>query len=84
MSIDAVTPLRRRMIEDMNAQALCANAEGPHSQLNRSPNHASKTSISASVTGTSSGQSSVIVHILRSRFACRRLGRAWAMTSARR
>ena len=31
MSIDAVTPLRQRMIEDMNARKLCA--EGPHSQL---------------------------------------------------
>ena len=33
MSTDAVTPLRHRMIEDMNAEALRWHAEGPHSQL---------------------------------------------------
>ncbi len=38
---------------------------------NNLPNHASNTPISASVTGTSSGQSSVTVHIVRSRFARR-------------
>ena len=34
MSTEAITPLRQRMIEDMNARKLCAgNAEGPHPQL---------------------------------------------------
>jgi integrase/recombinase XerD len=30
MSIDAVTPLRRRMIEDMNARKLCAHTQRGH------------------------------------------------------
>src|SRR5258705_11090023 len=30
MSIDAVTPLRRRMIEDMNARKLCAQTQRGH------------------------------------------------------
>src|SRR5260370_10120159 len=30
MSIDAVTPLRRRMIEDMNARKLCAQTQWGH------------------------------------------------------
>jgi hypothetical protein len=34
MSIDAVAPLRRRVIENMNASKLCAQTQGgPHSQL---------------------------------------------------
>ena len=34
MSTDTVSPLRQRMIEDMNARKLCAaHAEGPHPQL---------------------------------------------------
>ena len=34
MSTEAISPLRQRMIEDMNcAQALCAHAEEPHLQL---------------------------------------------------
>jgi len=30
MSIDAVTPLRRRMIEDMNGRKLCAQTQRGH------------------------------------------------------
>ena len=34
MSTDSISPLRQRMIEDMNARKLCAGyAEGPHPQL---------------------------------------------------
>ena len=34
MSTDIITPLRQRMIEDMNARKLvCRHAERPHSQL---------------------------------------------------
>ena len=34
MSTDTVSPLRQRMIEDMNARKLvCGHAEGPHPQL---------------------------------------------------
>jgi hypothetical protein len=34
MSMEAVNPLRQRMIEDMNApQALCGHAERPYPQL---------------------------------------------------
>ena len=36
MSTDAVTPLRQRMIEDMNARKLCAGAQrGPRLQTVR-------------------------------------------------
>lgn len=38
----------------------------PNSSSKRSPNHASKTAISASVTGTRSGQSSMTAHVSRS------------------
>jgi hypothetical protein len=44
---------------------------GPNSSSKRSPNHASNTSISACVTGTRSGQSSVTVHSDRSCFGGR-------------
>ena len=30
MNIDAVTPLRQRMVEDMNARKLCAQTQGGH------------------------------------------------------
>ena len=34
MTTEAITPLRQRMIEDMNcAQALCGHAARPHPQL---------------------------------------------------
>ena len=34
MSMDAVSPLRQRMIEDMNARKLCAGTQKrPHPQL---------------------------------------------------
>src|SRR5437763_835940 len=34
MTTEAITPLRQRMIEDMNARKLCAGTQkGPHSQL---------------------------------------------------
>jgi hypothetical protein len=39
---------------------------GPNSSSKRSPNHASNTSSSASVTGTGLGQSSVTSHVSRS------------------
>ena len=47
MSTDAVTPLRHRMIEDMNARKLCAGTQRGHIHsckrfavfLNRSPRH---------------------------------------------
>src|SRR3546814_17939968 len=41
-------------------------SDEPNNSSNRSPNHRSNTSISASVTGTGSGRSSVTVHVLRS------------------
>jgi len=48
MSTDAVTPLRHRMIEDMNARRLCAGTQRGHIHnckrfaafLNRSPDTA--------------------------------------------
>jgi hypothetical protein len=45
---------------------------------NRSPNQASKTSISVSVTGTSFGQSSDTANVTEARFARRAPGRAGA------
>jgi hypothetical protein len=34
MTTEAITPLRQRMIEDMNARKLCAGTQrGPHPQL---------------------------------------------------
>jgi len=33
MSTPTVSPLRQRMIEDMNARKLCAARRGPHPQL---------------------------------------------------
>jgi hypothetical protein len=33
MSVDVVSPLRQRMIEDMTAQARRRHAEAPHQQL---------------------------------------------------
>lgn len=44
---------------------------GPNNSSKRAPNHASKTSTSASVTGTRSGQSSVTTQVERSCFAGR-------------
>ena len=44
---------------------------GPNSSSKRSPNHASNTSTSASVTGMCSGQSSVTVQVERSCFGGR-------------
>ena len=53
MSIDAVTPLRRRMIEDMNARKLCAQTQRGHIHscrrfaefLKRSPDNATAEDI---------------------------------------
>ena len=53
MSPDAVTPLRHRMIEDMNARKLCAGTQRGHIHsckrfavfLNRSPNTATTEDI---------------------------------------
>ena len=53
MSIDAVSPLRRRMIEDMNARKLCAGTQRGHIRgckrfaafLNRSPDTATAEDI---------------------------------------
>ena len=53
MSTDAVTPLRHRMIEDMNARKLCAGTQGGHIHsckrfaafLNRSPDTATTEDI---------------------------------------
>src|SRR5438477_2579530 len=53
MSTDAVTPLRHRMIEDMNARKLCAGTQRGHIHsckrfaafLNRSPNTATTEDI---------------------------------------
>src|SRR6266487_1593441 len=66
MSTDAVTPLRHRMIEDMNARKLCAGTQRGHIHsckrfaafLNRSPNTATTEDIRRfqlhlSETGTS-------------------------------
>src|SRR5438105_7280324 len=50
----------------------------PRASSNNPPNQASNTA--ASVTGTSSGQSSVTVNVVRSRLARRRPGRARAAT----
>jgi hypothetical protein len=33
MTSDTISPLRQRMIEDMNARRLCAGTKGPHQQL---------------------------------------------------
>jgi hypothetical protein len=33
MTTEAITPLRQRMIEDMNARKLCAGTQRGHSQL---------------------------------------------------
>jgi len=46
-----------------------------YNSSNRSPNQASKTSISVSVTGTSFGQSSVTAQVTEARFARRTRGR---------
>ena len=53
MSIDAISPLRRRMIEDMNARKLCAGTQRGHIRscerfatfLKRSPNTATADDI---------------------------------------
>ena len=53
MSTDAVTPLRQRMIEDMNARKLCAGTQRAHVQsckrfatfLKRSPDTATAEDI---------------------------------------
>jgi integrase/recombinase XerD len=53
MSTDAVTPLRHRMIEDMNARKLCAGTQRGHIHsckrfaafLNRSPDRATTEDI---------------------------------------
>ena len=50
----------------MAAAFSIGHRHGPKIRSNRSPNHASKISTSASVTGTRSGQSSVTVQFARS------------------